>query len=147
MVPQSFHGCTGWWAETPARNPNEQCVAVVQSSGKKGVNQFFCIWKAERGAGFKIELGVHFNPEIGDCWGKGDVGMLRPENVMLFMDDDLVWWGVPTMMASVLELFYWRKLPPIHTFISTRQLVSRDDDNDDNDDDGEFASVDFMLSA
>lgn len=63
---------------------------------------------------------------------------------MLFMDDDLIWWRVPTMMATILELFYWRKLSPIHIFISTRQLVSRDDDNYDDDDDGEVASVDFM---
>lgn len=26
--------------------------AVVQSSGDKGMNQFFCIWKAESGAKF-----------------------------------------------------------------------------------------------
>ena len=56
-------------------------------------------------------------------------GMLEPEKVMLVMDDDLVWWGVPTRMASVLELFSWRKLCSIHTFISSRQVVSCDGDD------------------
>ena len=44
-------------------------------------------------------------------------GMTCPEKVMLVMEDDWIWCGVPTSMTSVLELNF---------FISSRQVVSVD---------------------
>ena len=35
-----------------ARNPDEECVAVVQPGGDKGMNQFFSIRQRECGAEF-----------------------------------------------------------------------------------------------
>ena len=68
-----------------ARGTNEQCIAVVQSGGDKGVDQLFSIWESESRAGsgivtqvmggylaepvyksFKGEVGVNFHSEVGD---------------------------------------------------------------------------------
>lgn len=38
-------------------------------------------------------------------------------------------------MASVLELFNWRKLRAIHDFISSRQVVSEDVEGDEGEGD------------
>ena len=46
---------------------------------------------------------------------------------MLVMGHDLIWWGVPISMASVFELFNWRKLTVIHALISPRQVVRMED--------------------
>lgn len=54
-------------------------------------------------------------------------GIFWPEKVMLVMSDDRTWCGVPTKMASVLELFSCRKFCFIHAFISSRQVVRVDD--------------------
>ena len=51
---------------------------------------------------------------------------------MLVMEDDWIWCGVPTKIASVLEVFSWRKLCFIHAFISSRQAVSVDGEDDDD---------------
>ena len=53
-------------------------------------------------------------------------GMTCPEKVMLVMEDDWIWCGVPTSMTSVLELFNCRKLCFVHSFISSRQVVRVD---------------------
>ena len=50
--------------------------------------------------------------------------MVWPEKVMVVMVDEQTWCGVPTRMASVLELFSCRKLSFIHASISSRQVVS-----------------------
>ena len=54
---------------------------------------------------------------------------------MLVKEDDWIWCGVPTKIASVLELFTWRKLCFIHTLIFSRKAVSVDIEDDDDDDD------------
>ena len=50
--------------------------------------------------------------------------MSWPERVMVVMVDDRTWCGVPTIMASVLELLSFRKFCFIHACISSRQAVS-----------------------
>ncbi len=63
------------------------------------------------------------------------------EKVVAVIWDDSTWYGVPTSMASVLELFKWEKFSRIQAFISSKQVVSvasgGDDDDDDDDDDEE----------
>ena len=75
-----------------ARDPDEECVTVVQPGGDKGVDELLCICQGEcwtefsdvpevvEGSltevfdvGVKGELGVHFNTQVGDRCGKGDV--------------------------------------------------------------------------
>uniref|UniRef100_A0A3P9AFE1 Pulmonary surfactant-associated protein B n=1 Tax=Esox lucius TaxID=8010 RepID=A0A3P9AFE1_ESOLU len=46
--------------KAPARDPDEECVAVVKSGGDKGMDQLLCIRKREKGAKFGDV------PEIGD---------------------------------------------------------------------------------
>ncbi|KAL7891791.1 hypothetical protein AOLI_G00012670 [Acnodon oligacanthus] len=71
--------------KTLARNPNEKCIAVVESGGNEGMNQFFSIRYSQCGAkfgnvsevvkgdlaevfyvGFESELGVKPHSKIGD---------------------------------------------------------------------------------
>ena len=54
---------------------------------------------------------------------------------MCVMGDDRAWCGVPTKMASVFELLSWRTFFAIHVFISSRQVLSVDEDEDDDADD------------
>lgn len=61
---------------------------------------------------------------------------------MLDMEDDWIWCGVLTKIASVLELFKRRKLCFVHTFIISRQAVSID--GEDEDDDGGEATEDCV---
>lgn len=51
---------------------------------------------------------------------------------MVVMGDDWTWCGVLISMASVLELFNWRKFCFIQAFISSRQVVSVDGSDDDD---------------
>ena len=44
--------------------------------------------------------------------------------MVVVMVDDRTWCGVPTIMASVLELLSFRKFCFIHACISSRQAVS-----------------------
>ena len=68
-----------------ARGPDEECVAVIQPGGNKGVDQLFSIRQSEGGAefgyiseveeggfaevfnmGLIVEVGVHFDAQVGD---------------------------------------------------------------------------------
>lgn len=72
--------------QVAARDPDEECVAIVQSGGDKGMDQLLGIREGESGAEFgdvpKVveggladmvnvrfegELGVHFDAEICNC--------------------------------------------------------------------------------
>ena len=67
------------------RDPDEECIAVVQPGGDKGVDQLFGVRQSECGAefgdvpevikgvlaqlfnvGLKGQMGVHFNTQVGD---------------------------------------------------------------------------------
>ena len=50
---------------------------------------------------------------------------------MRVMGDELIWCGVPICIISVLEVFSCMKLVLIHTFVSSRQVVSVDRDGAD----------------
>ena len=67
-------------------------------------------------------------------------GMFWPEKVMWVMGDDWTWFGVPTKIASVFELFSCRKFSRIQAFISSMQLL-RGDGEGDGDDDGDSDDV------
>ncbi len=75
-----------------ARDPDEECIAVVQPGGDKGVDKLLCIFQGESRAefgdvsevvescltevlnvGVKGELRVNFNTQVGDRGRKGDV--------------------------------------------------------------------------
>ena len=68
-----------------ARGPDEECIAVIQPGGDKGVDQLFSIRQSEGGAEFGyvfemeeggftevfdvgviVEVGVHFYAKVGD---------------------------------------------------------------------------------
>ena len=78
--------------EAPARNPDEECVAIVEPGGDKGVDKLLCSMEGEGGAEFcniaeveeggfanfvymfiKCELGVEYDPQICDRGAEGDV--------------------------------------------------------------------------
>ncbi len=75
-----------------ARDPNEECIALVQPGGDKGVDKLLCIcqskWRMEFGdvfevikggftqlldVGFEREMRIHSNTQVGNYWGKKNV--------------------------------------------------------------------------
>ena len=47
--------------QAPTRDPDEECIAVVEPGGDKGMNQLLCIGKGEGGAEFRDV------PEVKEC--------------------------------------------------------------------------------
>ena len=102
-----------------ARDPDE-CIAVIQPGGDKGVDELLCICLGECrpefgnvvevvecGLAEVIDLGVivqllHFNTQVGDRCGRGDV-LARESDTGDVGGAELMW--VPMRMASVVGQF------------------------------------------
>ena len=75
-----------------ARDPDEECIAVIRPGGDKGVDELLCICLGECrpefgnvvevvecglaeviGVGVIVQLPVHFNTQVGDRCGRGNV--------------------------------------------------------------------------
>jgi hypothetical protein len=103
-----------------ARDPDE-CIAVIQPGGDKGVDELLRICQGECRPGFGnvfevvecglavvidvgviVQLLVHFNTQVGDRCGRGDV-LARESDTGDVGGAELMW--VPMRMASVVEQF------------------------------------------